>query len=218
MLIPTTAVEGICMNKKRKKRGIYCRYVKRALDIFFSAILIVLLSPLMVIIGAIIRIDSSGGAIFRQKRMGRNAKEFTCYKFRTMRKDAPHEAPARELVDVGRYITRIGRFLRRSSLDELPQLFNVLKGDMSLVGPRPLIPKEAEAHRLRGEAGIYALRPGITGLAQINGRNLLCDSEKIENDKIYLDNVKIKLDAKIIFLTLGCVIGGRGISGKNIKK
>lgn len=198
--------------------GIYRRYVKRMLDIIFSTMLIVLLLPLMVIIGALIRIDSSGGAIFKQKRMGRNAKEFTCYKFRTMKKEAPHEIPAKDLADPERYVTRVGRFLRRSSLDELPQLFNVFLGNMSIVGPRPLICEEKEIHRLRGEAGIYTLRPGITGLAQINGRNLLCDSEKIENDRIYLDNLKIRLDAKILFLTLGCVIGGKGIVGKNTKK
>ena len=188
------------------------------LDIIFSTMLIVLLLPLMVIIGALIRIDSSGGAIFKQKRMGRNAKEFTCYKFRTMKKEAPHGIPAKDLADPERYVTRVGRFLRRSSLDELPQLFNVFLGNMSIVGPRPLICEEKEIHRLRGEAGIYTLRPGITGLAQINGRNLLCDSEKIENDRIYLDNLKIRLDAKILFLTLGCVIGGKGIVGKNTKK
>lgn len=198
--------------------GIYRRYVKRMLDIIFSTMLIVLLLPLMVIIGALIRIDSSGGAIFKQKRMGRNAKEFTCYKFRTMQKEAPHGIPAKDLADPERYVTRVGRFLRRSSLDELPQLFNVFLGNMSIVGPRPLICEEKEIHRLRGEAGIYTLRPGITGLAQINGRNLLCDSEKIENDRIYLDNLKIRLDAKILFLTLGCVIGGKGIVGKNTKK
>ncbi|MBQ4136176.1 MAG: sugar transferase [Clostridia bacterium] len=196
----------------------YRRYVKRMLDIIFSTMLIVLLLPLMVIIGALIRIDSSGGAIFKQKRMGRNAKEFTCYKFRTMKKEAPHGIPAKDLADPERYVTRVGRFLRRSSLDELPQLFNVFLGNMSIVGPRPLICEEKEIHRLRGEAGIYTLRPGITGLAQINGRNLLCDSEKIENDRIYLDNLKIRLDAKILFLTLGCVIGGKGIVGKNTKK
>lgn len=206
------------MKVKKDAHSIYCRYIKRMLDIVFSAILIVLLFPLMVIIGALIRIDSSGGAIFKQKRMGRNLKEFTCYKFRTMKKDAPRGIPAKELTDPERYVTRVGKFLRRSSLDELPQLFNVFFGNMSIVGPRPLICEEKEIHRLRGEAGIYALRPGITGLAQVNGRNLLCDSEKIENDRIYLDNLKIRLDAKILFLTLGCIIGGKGVVGKNTKK
>jgi O-antigen biosynthesis protein WbqP len=135
-----------------------------------------------------------------------------------MRSDAPHSIPARELDNPDIYITRVGRLLRRSSLDELPQLFNVLKGDMSIVGPRPLICEETEVHRMRESAGIYLLRPGLTGLAQINGRNLLCDSEKIENDKIYLDNVRMRLDAKILLMTFGCVLAGKGVSRQNNDK
>lgn len=201
----------------KAKKGIlcvYCRYVKRFLDIFFSAVLILMLMPIMIIISIAIILESRGGAIFKQKRMGRNGKPFVCYKFRTMRADAPHSIPAKEL-DAESYVTRVGRFLRRSSLDELPQLFNVLFGDMSIVGPRPLISEEKEVHRMRELAGIYSLRPGLTGLAQVNGRNLLCDSEKIENDKIYLDNVRMLLDAKIIFMTFGCVMVGKGISNRN---
>ena len=196
------------MNSKK----IYCKYVKRVLDIFFSAILIIFSLPAMIIIGAAIRIDSSGGAIFKQQRMGKNGKTFICYKFRTMYIDAPCDVPARKFCDSNKYVTRVGSFLRRSSLDELPQLFNVLFGDMSIVGPRPLISEEKEMHRIRKNAGIYELRPGLTGLAQIKGRNLLCDSEKIENDKLYLDSVRLRLDIKIIFMTIICVIGGKGIT------
>lgn len=202
----------------RVKKGIlclYCRYVKRFLDILFSGAFLILLSPLMLILSVVIISESRGGAIFKQRRMGRNGKIFICYKFRTMRTDAPHSIPARELDNPDIYITRVGRWLRRSSLDELPQLFNVLRGDMSIVGPRPLICEEEEVHRMRESAGIYLLRPGLTGLAQINGRNLLCDSEKIENDKIYLDNVRMRLDAKILLMTLGCVLVGKGVSGQN---
>ena len=206
------------MKAKKGILGVYCKYIKRLLDIVFSAILIFFLTPLMIIISMMIVLESRGGAIFKQKRLGRNGKAFTCYKFRTMRSDAPHSIPARELVDPEKYLTRIGRLLRRSSLDELPQLFNVFMGDMSLVGPRPLICEETEIHRMRSSAGIYMLRPGLTGLAQVNGRNLLCDSEKIENDKIYLDNVRMLLDAKIILMTVGCVVGGKGISSVNIAK
>ena len=208
--------EGMGMRRQKGILGIYCRYVKRILDIFFSSILIFLLAPFMLIISLAIVIESRGGAIFKQKRMGRNGKIFMCYKFRSMIKDAPHSIPAKELVNSERYVTRVGKLLRRSSLDELPQLFNVLLGDMSLVGPRPLICEETEVHRLRERAGIYSLRPGLTGLAQINGRNLLCDSEKIENDKLYLDNVKMRLDLKIVFMTFGCVFTGKGISSRNI--
>ena len=195
--------------------GLYCRYGKRFLDVFFSVIFITLLSPLMLVITVTVISESRGGAIFKQKRMGRNGKIFTCYKFRTMRADAPHSIPAKELSSPELYVTRVGAILRRSSLDELPQLFNVLRGDMSIVGPRPLICEEEEVHQKRKSAGIYMLRPGLTGLAQINGRNLLCDSEKIENDKIYLDNVRMRLDAKIVFMTIGCVLGGKGISNQN---
>lgn len=207
------------MKNKKRISGIYCRYIKRALDIFFSVILIVLLFPVMALIGAAIVIDSSGGAIFKQKRLGRGGKVFVCYKFRTMLSDAPHSIPARELDDPQKYLTRVGSFLRRSSLDELPQLFNVLLGDMSLVGPRPLICEEIDIHRMRSKAGIYALRPGLTGLAQINGRNLLCDSEKLENDREYLNGVRMRLDLKIFFLTFFRVFSKKGIYGReNIKK
>lgn len=194
---------------------IYCKYIKRFLDIFFSVILIIFLLPLMLIISLAIVLETRGGAIFKQNRMGRNGKIFVCYKFRTMKRDAPHSIPAKELVNPDKYVTVIGKLLRRSSLDELPQLFNVLKGDMSIVGPRPLICEEKEIHNLRKSAGIYALRPGLTGLAQINGRNLLCDSEKIENDKRYLDNVGMRLDAKIVFMTFGCVFLGIGVTARN---
>ena len=150
--------------------------------------------------------------------MGRDGEVFTCYKFRTMMVDAPHSTPAKDFFDVEKYVTRVGAFLRRSSLDELPQLFNVFLGKMSLVGPRPLICEEYDVHKMRNEAGIYALRPGLTGLAQVRGRNLLCDSEKIENDMIYLDNVRITLDVKILLMTFGCVISGIGVVGENKKK
>lgn len=209
----------IAMKARKGALCIYCRYVKRFLDVLFSAILIIFLFPLMLVISVAIISESRGGVIFKQYRMGKNGKAFLCYKFRTMRKDAPPCVPARELAEPEKYVTRIGRLLRRSSLDEIPQLFNVLRGEMSIVGPRPLICEEREVHKMRESAGIYKLRPGLTGLAQINGRNLLCDSEKLENDKHYLDNVRMRLDAKIVLMTVGCVFAGKGItSGNNIDK
>lgn len=206
------------MEIEKRILGVYCRYVKRILDIFFSFALILISLPIMIIIAIAIKIDSRGRIIFKQKRMGRDGRIFTCYKFRTMRADAPPCMPAKEFFDAGKYVTRVGAFLRRSSLDELPQLFNVFMGSMSLVGPRPLICEEESVHKKRREAGIYALRPGITGLAQINGRNLLCDSEKIENDRIYAENVRMRLDAKILLLTCLCIISGQGVSSVNNKK
>jgi len=202
------------MKKKKKScdERIYCRYVKRALDILFSLWLLILLLLPMFVIAVIIRADSSGNSIFKQKRLGRGGKVFVCYKFRTMYKYAPSTKSAAELENRDRYITRVGKFLRRSSLDEIPQLFNVLKGEMSLVGPRPLICEEEEIHRQRMERGVYALRPGITGMAQINGRNLLCDEEKLKSDSYYLQNIRIGLDIKILFYTFFKVAKGDGIN------
>ena len=204
------------MKPKRQKKPceerIYCRYVKRILDFFFSLWLLILLLLPMFIIAVIIRAESSGKAIFKQKRFGREGKTFVCYKFRTMYKDAPATKAAADFYDRDKYITKVGRFLRRTSLDELPQLFNVLKGEMSLVGPRPLICEEESIHHKRLERGVYSLRPGITGMAQISGRNLLGDDEKIQSDSYYLKNIKILLDLKILLRTFFKVANGEGIN------
>ena len=195
----------------RGAESIYCRYIKRVLDIFLAAILIFfLLLPMLAISIAVIA-ESSGGAIFKQKRRGRGGKEFICYKFRTMYKYAPSNMPASSFSDHEKYVTRVGRFLRESSLDELPQLFNVLRGDMSIVGPRPLICAEEKMHEGRLRQGVYSIRPGITGLAQISGRNSLCDEEKLTQDSIYLFGVGLRLDAKILFSTLKKVITHEGV-------
>ena len=181
------------------------RYVfwKRLLDVLFSLILIFLLAFPMLIIAFAVLFSSKGGAVFRQERVGKNEKIFICYKFRTMYASAPKDIPASLFCasDKERYITPIGRFLRRTSLDELPQLFNVLKGDMSIVGPRPLIIGETDIHKFRADKGVYKLRPGITGLAQINGRNALADKEKAELDGEYAENLTFMRDVKIVLGT-----------------
>ena len=164
----------------------------------------------MTVIAVCIRLDSNGEIIFKQKRCGRDGKEFICYKFRTMYQSAPKNIPASSFVDYKRHVTRVGRFLRRSSLDELPQIFNVLRGDMSLVGPRPLIFEEAQMHEKRMREGVYKLRPGITGMAQVSGRNLLDDEEKLENDRYYLDNLRLWLDLKICAYTLVKIFSKEG--------
>ena len=187
-------------------------YLKRLLDIFLSVILIVLLFIPMLILGAAIAATSTGGAIFKQPRIGLNGEIFICYKFRTMYTNAPKNRPTAEFADAEKYITPIGRFLRKSSLDELPQLINVLRGDMSLVGPRPLIGEEAELHYLRKRCGVYAMRPGITGLAQINGRDMLSGTEKVRLDVIYTKRPSLFRDAKIIFKTVGNTLSGNGIT------
>ena len=143
------------------------RIVKRLLDIVASAILLAVFCLPLLVIMACIRLTSEGAAIFKQRRVGRNGKLFVCYKLRTMYKDAPPNLSTAEFFDAERYVTPIGRLLRRTSLDELPQLLNVLKGDMSIIGPRPLIPEEESIHQKRQERRVYSIRPGMTGLAQI---------------------------------------------------
>ena len=183
---------------------------KRVLDVIFSAVLILLLLFPMALIWLAVALSSEGGGIFRQTRVGQGGKRFICYKFRTMYIDAPKNCPAARL-DGERFITPVGKLLRRTSLDELPQLFNVLKGDMSIVGPRPLIVEEAEVHQSRERLGIYALRPGITGLSQIRGRNRLTDREKVEFDAQYLEEFGVLQDAKILAATVFKVIRGDGV-------
>jgi O-antigen biosynthesis protein WbqP len=199
------------LKMSRGAESIYCRYIKRALDILLSALLIFFLLLPMLVIALAVRSESEGGAIFRQTRRGRGGREFVCYKFRTMYTHAPKNMPASRLTDRGKYVTRVGKLLRKSSLDELPQLFNVLKGDMSIVGPRPLICEEEQMHEGRIRNGVYSIRPGITGLAQVRGRNLLCDEEKLEQDSIYLSDIRLGLDAKILLSTIKKVITHEGV-------
>ena len=119
-----------------------------------------------------------------------------------MQSTAPHDCPTKDFNEGEQYITKFGRFLRDSSIDELPQLFQVLTGKMSLIGPRPLIPQEEAVHKMREQAGVYQLRPGMTGWAQVNGRDFVEDNEKVEHDIEYLKNVGLKMDLKIFFLTI----------------
>ena len=206
-----TQKRGVGMKSKERSKRIYCAFVKRCLDIVFSFVLLLFLSPLIFLLMVIIRSESEGGAIFKQRRVGRGGEVFVCYKLRTMYIHAPAHSTAAELCDREKYITHTGRFLRRTSLDELPQLYNVLKGNMSLIGPRPLICEEENIHRERMSKGVYALRPGITGMAQISGRNCQSDEQKLASDEYYLENVRLLLDVRILALTLIRVALGDGV-------
>ncbi len=185
------------------------RVFKRAADTVLSLLLIIVLLPLLAVIPLIIRLDTPGGGLFRQWRAGRGGRPFVIYKFRTMHADAPHDVAAAELHDPDRYITRVGRFLRRSSLDELPQLFNVLKGDMSFVGPRPVVLTEHELLRLRRLSGADRVRPGITGLAQVSGRDTVTVPEKVRYDTQYARELSLGLDVRIAIATVHCVFTDR---------
>ena len=160
--------------------------LRRAQDIVFSLIALILLAPLALVISLAIVLDSPGdGAIFRQRRVGRDGKLFWLYKFRTMYQSAPHDMPTSQFNDADRYITRLGAFLRKTSLDELPQLLNVLRGEMSFVGFRPVCTTEHKLNALRAQYGVFDCRPGITGLAQVQGRDDLYYKDKAKVDAEY---------------------------------
>lgn len=187
----------------------YCK-VKRGLDVLLSLIVLVVLSVPMGLLALIIYLDDPGPIFFAQSRVGRHGESFPLYKFRTMRRQTPQYRATGELDEPGRYITRIGRFLRRSSLDELPQLWNVLRGDMSLVGPRPLIAEETEIHAMRMRFGVYNVRPGITGLAQVNGRDRMDAAQKLRWDVRYLKAFGFRTDRKVFLATIPCVLKQEG--------
>ena len=196
--------------QKIKNPGIYFM-VKRLMDIILSLSSIILLIPLFIIIGILIKRDSKGPVIFKQERYGKNKEPFYIYKFRTMRLDAPNDVSTEELKDSKNYITKIGGFLRRTSLDELPQLFNILLGQMTVVGPRPVVLKEKNLIALRDIYGANNIKPGITGWAQINGRDLLSVEEKAKLDGYYVENMGFKMDIKCFFKTVKYVLKGEGI-------
>lgn len=181
-------------------------YWKRFMDIFWSIVSIVVLLPFLLLISLLIKITSPGRVIFKQKRMGQYGKIFTILKFRTMKENAPSEMATGKFYNANQYITKLGKYLRRTSLDELPQLFNILTGEMSFIGPRPLVLTEAEIHTLRLSKGVYDLKPGITGLAQISGRDLVTPKEKVEYDAKYLDSFSFGTDIRIFFKTIFAVI------------
>ena len=157
-------------------------FFKRLLDIVLSLTALIVLAPLLLVLALLVKLDSPGPALFKQKRVGRNEKLFDIYKFRSMYTSAPRDVATSELQNAESHITRVGRVLRKTSLDELPQLFNVLKGEMSLIGPRPLVPNEKDIHELRREKGAYRVRPGITGWAQVNGRDCVLPVDKARLD------------------------------------
>lgn len=184
---------------------------KRTLDVVSSTVLLVVLSPLLLMVAIAIMLSMGSPVLFRQARPGLGGRIFTMYKFRTMR-SAPQGATLEQLqsTDADR-TTKLGRFLRATSADELPELVNVLLGQMSLVGPRPLLPEYLEKYN-HEQARRHEVRPGITGWAQVNGRNAVSWDERLKMDVWYVDNRSPGLDARILLMTFGAVFGGRGAS------
>ena len=191
--------------------------LKRGIDFLLSLAGIIVLSPIFLILCLAIKIDSKGPVIFKQKRVGKNKTHFYIYKFRTMKVDTPKETPTHLLSNPDFFITRVGKFLRKTSLDELPQLFNILKGDMAVIGPRPALWNQYDLIEERDKYHANDIRPGLTGLAQISGRDELEIDYKARLDGQYTANVTPWMDLKCFFGTIisvfksdGVVEGGTG--------
>ena len=184
--------------------------MKRVFDFLMSLISIIILSPVILIVALAVKFTSPGPMLFKQRRIGKDNIEFEIYKFRTMRIDTPN-VPTHLLENPEQWITPIGKFLRKTSLDELPQLFNILKGEMSIVGPRPALYNQIDLRDMRTEVNVHKLVPGLTGWAQINGRDEIPLSLKVSLDKEYLDRKSFFFDNKIIFMTVLSVLKSDGV-------
>lgn len=187
------------------------RKIKRLLDILLSMAGLIVLSPLFFIIIILIKIDSKGPILFKQKRVGINKTHFNILKFRTMRLDTPKDTPTHLLKDPEQWITRVGRFLRRTSLDELPQIINILLGDMTIVGPRPALWNQFDLIDERDKYGANNIPVGLTGWAQINGRDELEIEVKAKLDGEYAKNISFMMDIKCILGTIFSVLKSKGV-------
>lgn len=189
----------------------YQKYMKRGIDCILSLIGLIILSPILLIIAVIIKVTSPGPILFRQERVGKNNEHFRIMKFRTMRIDTPKDCPTHLLENPDQYITKIGHILRKTSLDELPQLWNIFIGDMAVIGPRPSLPNQYDLNELRDQNGASSVRPGLTGLAQISGRDELEISVKAALDGEYVKNISFFMDLKLFLGTFISVLRSDGV-------
>ena len=180
------------------------------IDFILALVGLVVLSPVFLLVSLAIWVDDPGPVMFTQKRFGINKQFFTLHKFRSMKMSAPHDIPTHLLRDPDRYITRVGHFIRRSSLDELPQIWDILVGSMSIIGPRPALWNQEDLIRERDRYGANALRPGLTGWAQINGRDELPIEVKARLDGEYAEKISFSMDVKCFFGTIGAVLNHKG--------
>lgn len=187
------------------------RYIKRGIDILLSGLAVIILSPALLVLCAAIKIDSRGPILFKQKRIGIHKTYFWIYKFRTMRTDTPKDMPTHLLTNPEQYITKVGKFLRKTSLDELPQIFNILKGDMSIVGPRPALWNQDDLIAERDKYGANDVMPGLTGWAHINGRDELEIPVKAAFDGEYVKKFGFAMDVRCFFGTFLSVLRGDGV-------
>ena len=197
---------------KRTHRGKKAFFaLKRAFDFTCAFLMLLCLLPFYVGIAIVVAIDTKGNPFFRQMRVGRHNRQFRLYKFRSMRTDAPADVATYLLENAESFITPVGAVLRKLSLDELPQIINILKGDMSFVGPRPVVPSEQELVMLRTRNHVDALRPGLTGWAQVNGRDNVTLEEKVILDTEYAAKIGVRMDFRILVRTFFQVLGRKGI-------
>ena len=197
---------------------IYRYHLKRLMDIVLSAIAILLLSPVMLLIAVLVRTKLGSPVIFCQERPGKDEKIFKMYKFRSMRTDTPHDKPTHLLENPDQYITKVGRFLRKSSLDELPQLWNIARGDMAVIGPRPALWNQDDLIAERDKYGANDVKPGLTGWAQIHGRDELPIRQKAELDGYYVHHIQLKMDLECLWRTAGAVLRQDGIHEGRLEK
>lgn len=188
--------------------------MKRVLDFIISLFALIILSPLFLIVSVCILISDGSPVFFRQKRVGKNNELFEIYKFRTMKRGTENVA-SNDLSDANVKITKFGKILRATSIDELPQFFNILNGTMSLIGPRPLIPEETKIRELRQKYNVYSVRPGITGWAQVNGRDNVSAEKKALLDKEYVEKQSLMFDIKIFFMTIHQVLCRKDVNEGN---
>lgn len=207
-------------NTMKKRKNMYRNGFKRILAIALSIGGLICFSWLYLVLILAIKLDSPGPVLFKQTRIGIHKKHFEIYKFRTMRIDTPHDMPTHMLRNPEQYITRVGRFLRKTSLDEIPQLFNILVGDMAIVGPRPALWNQFDLIEERDKYGANDVRPGLTGWAQINGRDELEIEEKARLDGYYVENLSFGLDVKCFLGTVKSVLNREGVveGGTGAKK
>lgn len=201
--------EVVANFQKNTKKRLFYKFVKRAFYIVASLLALILLSPLLLGIAIAIKLDSKGPVLFKQSRLGLHGKVFTIYKFRSMRIDAPHDKEPEDFANPETFYTKLGGFLRKTSLDEFPQFLNVLKGDMSFIGYRPALVNEKVSKQINGirnDMGVFEMRPGISGYAQVIGRNDVYYKTKSLMDAYYVKNASILMDLKLIFATVKVVL------------
>ena len=191
-------------------KTIYKNYIKKIFDLLMATFLIIVLLPVLLVVYIILRVTTDDTVIYKQDRVGQYGKVFQIYKFRTMPKNTPILV-GKQRAKIRNRVSKFARFLRSTSIDELPQLVNVIKGDMSLIGPRPVVLQEVALIQLREKSGANSVKPGLTGLAQVNGRKQLNNIEKAKFDAMYADHVTFKADILIVLRTLPMIIERDGV-------